>query len=127
MKKIIFIIMLSLSATFFACGDDDITTLKWNNQSDEVVNDIAWQGYGDSHDDRTWTDVLMNNDDETVPQKITKLHGRGTAIIGGFESEIDVEENGSSGYTSYDPSTSYVRIIENADATLIIGGAAKKK
>ena len=114
MKKIIFIMILSLNAAFFACGDDDLTTLRWKNDtySNETISEIKWydtSGYYADTQNQTWHG-------ETAPgavtsfQEITKLTGRGKALDGALY-EVDIVLPGSGDWAT---------IEKNTDATLVI-------
>ena len=106
--------ILSLSAAFFACGDDEITTLRWQNKASETVSDIQWIGYGDVRENQTWGG--LTHDGETTGYKeITKLAGSGTALCedpwGDYSVEADIRF----------PDLDFNAVIEkNTDATLVI-------
>jgi len=115
MKKIIFITTLLLSAAFTGCGDDDKTTLRWSNESQETVKDIKWWGDGDPVADATWNETRRDGE-ETSAKEITKFRGSGSALF---------EHNPGSGiFTEADiqlPGTNFVAEIEkNTDAMLVI-------
>ena len=117
MKKIIFIMILSLSAAFFACGDDEVTTLRWDNKSGKDVKDIQWIGFGDVRENQTWVGETLDGEG-TAYREITKLAGSGVALIdtgsGNLDTEADIRF----------PDLSYNAVIlENTDATLVIDDA----
>ncbi|MCL2155303.1 MAG: hypothetical protein FWH53_06535 [Leptospirales bacterium] len=121
MKKIIFIITLSLSAVFFACGDDDdSTTLRWDNESGVNFSGINWNG--DKGEFVTW-----NNDtgdrQTTGKKEISDLVGTGDAVdADGIDYVLDLDEGPGVVFTQ----GNIAKIEKNADATLIIGNAKKK-
>ena len=132
MKKIIFIITLSLSATFFACGDDDGSKadLSWENNTVEEVAlyDIHWIRPSADKPDQTW-EGKTEYGDPTGTKGITVLSAEGyafeTADTGGIPSEIILEAGRGVEYVE----NNIARITENADAVLVINavGAKKKK
>jgi len=119
MKKIVFIITLSLSFAFIGCGDDDKTNLRWVNRSNDNINDIVWYGSNDLNNphqiwDGNWGVLGATTDYKEIKQ----LNGEGEALVGGTEVELYL--NSASSNATFTPGGKTASIKENTDATLVI-------
>ena len=126
MKKIIFIITLFLSSAFIGCGDDDGTTLRWENQSGSDIKDIVW--VDNNGNDNQWWDGITEDTKRTTYKEITKLDGEvdGVDELGDPTLILGLQASGSSGYKSISDGSPNATIEKNADATIVIGFAKKK-
>ena len=123
MKKIIFVITLALSAVFFGCGEDDLTTLRWYNDSGNYVSDIKWIDTEDKVD-AEWGGVPTPDEKPTEWKKINKLYGHGEAFFPddgrALPIVVDDVHSSMSGIVSVSAGGSDVEIEKNVDATLVI-------
>lgn len=120
MKKFVFIAIVAVASLgFIGCGEDNGTTLKWQNGFGSNLDEIRWEDPGTLNIDQTWTSV---NDGSTSDSKgIEVLSGTTWAHEeGGGVVAIDLTA-GSGVVTAAGPAAT---IEDNANATLIIG--AKK-
>ena len=126
MKKIVFILTLALSASFFGCGsDDDVTTLRWDNGSGSQITEINW--CKDTYPTATWSysDAAPLLDEISSSKTISNLDGTVDGWADGGEVEFMLSKNDSVGVVS--ASGKAAKIEENADATVFISGVSKKK
>ena len=126
MKKILFILALALSASFWGCGEDEVTNLRWDNQSSSDVRDIKWFEIGGGSDvDAEWSSVTKIGKFSGY-RVITKLNGEAEAWAYDGTNWGPAVLDLSSGDNATVIGTSGGMIEKNTDATLIIDYAAKK-
>ena len=122
-KTIFFIITLALSASFWGCGDDESTNLRWKNESAQTVQDIQWfvQGSGRMDRNQRWEKNTLTNKYSDY-KEITKLHGDVEALVwdNGANDfiEADIDLIGAENATIVTNDSASVE--KNTDATLIL-------
>lgn len=129
MKKILLPVIVFIGLLSFAACDDSGGTkadLQFTNStgtSGPVLSDIYWMSGGDK--DQSWSGNFSNGS-TTDSKGITALAGSVDAIeaVTGHSLTITLTASGSTGATVGSGSSAVV--AENANATLVISGAAKK-
>lgn len=121
MKKFVFIAIVAVASLgFIGCGEDNGTTLKWQNDNTGVdLREIKWKQLGAIDADQTWAGI---NDNTTSDSK-------GIEVLSGTTEAID-DSTGLTTLLSLDPGTGVISasgqsavIEENAAATVIISSA----
>ena len=131
MKKIVFIIALALSASFWGCGsDDEETTLRWDNtKSGKDFAAIDWIKGDDPNTVTTWDeDTGPSGKPRTDYKQIAYRNGNGEGIDNSGDSwEFDLSGSAADGASGVVYANGPSATIEkNAEATLVILKATKK-
>jgi len=130
MKKILFILALALSASFWGCGDDDGSKadLKWINEDQySAINDIQWINSSTLEPDQTWRGETKAKGGETDYRGINLLSGQAYGVDGGGNAfDIELTSTGSK-YVSVSNGTDKARVEENANAIIVISDLQTKK